>query len=238
MSRGTVFFIQHPNIQHSKASHSGRYRPTRPRAAGTSVVRVCEYCRCNTPVYCEVVRALAHALLGRPRALAHAFPSSAPSAVLFLFGGTLPLETLPLRGQMAEQKAEKEGEVAEEPIMSLSSDDSTSDIVASSPGGGAAQTLTQRPTAKDWPTSRRQRASAAPSSSRCSFGAAASRPRPSRLRFPHWATTGRPSPPRRARARAGVGPASAAPPRAAPTPRRACARSSRSATTPTWRIAA
>ena len=53
----------------------------------------------------------------------------------------MPLETLPLRGQMAEQ-AEKEGEVAEEPIMSLSSDDSTSDIVASSPGGGAAQTLT------------------------------------------------------------------------------------------------
>ena len=54
----------------------------------------------------------------------------------------MPLETLPLRGQMAEQKAEKEGEVAEEPIMSLSSDDSTSEIVASSPGGGAAQILT------------------------------------------------------------------------------------------------
>ena len=51
----------------------------------------------------------------------------------------MPLETLPLRGQMAEQKAEKEGEVAEEPIMSLSSDDSTSEIVALSPGGGAAQ---------------------------------------------------------------------------------------------------
>ena len=43
---------------------------------------------------------------------------------------------------MAEQKAEKEGEVAEEPIMSLSSDDSTSEIVALSPGGGAAQALT------------------------------------------------------------------------------------------------
>ena len=54
----------------------------------------------------------------------------------------MPLETLPLRGQMAEQKAEKEGEVAEEPIMSLSSDDSTSEIVALSPGGGAAQALT------------------------------------------------------------------------------------------------
>ena len=43
-----------------------------------------------------------------------AFLSPAPSAVLFLFGGTLPLETLPLRGQMAEEKDEKEGEVAEE----------------------------------------------------------------------------------------------------------------------------
>ena len=65
-----------------------------------------------------------------------AFLSSAPSAVLFLFGGTLPLETLPLRGQMAEQKAEKEGEVAQETLMSLGDD-------ATSPGGSAAHCARQ-----------------------------------------------------------------------------------------------
>ena len=76
---------------------------------------------CNKPVYCEVVpepsRTPPSVVFELSRTT---FPSSssAPSAVLFLFGGTLPLETLPLRGQMAEEKVEKEGEVAQETLMS------------------------------------------------------------------------------------------------------------------------
>ena len=60
-----------------EASQRGRYRPTRPRAAGTSGHQSLEFVRvCNKPVYCEVV-------LEPSRT---PFPSSAPSAVSFLIG--------------------------------------------------------------------------------------------------------------------------------------------------------
>ena len=71
-----------------EASQRGRYRPTRPRAAGTSGHQSLEFVRVCIIQYQFTVKSfpsLSRALLGRLELSRAPFLPSAPSAVLFLF---------------------------------------------------------------------------------------------------------------------------------------------------------